>query len=100
MGALGSRKTKDLIEYKTKLSFFSELNFCSSFHGLIVGNACGTMMCFVLCAGSKVPVTFCLAALALLLQEAAALGSYGTNMQPAVTAASVLVTVCDLCNHG
>lgn len=47
MGAFGSRKTKDLIVYKLKLSF-SELNFYSSFNGLIVGNACETMMCFVL----------------------------------------------------
>lgn len=94
MGAFGSRKTKDLIEYKMKPSY-SELNFYSSFNGPIVGNACETMMCFVLCAGSKVPATFCFAALALFLQEAAALSSHGTSIQPAVTAGSVAVTVCE-----
>lgn len=78
MGAFENRKTKDLIEYKMKLPV-SELNFYSSFHGLIVGNACETMMCFVLCEESKVPATFCSAALALFLQETAALSSYGTN---------------------
>ena len=74
MGAFGSGKTNALIEYKLKLSF-SELNFCNSFHGPIVGKVCGTMMCFVLCV-EVVSASYCRAALAPFLWAAAALRSF------------------------